>query len=148
MNFFRLRIFDWKKIFLILILFISCIFINLSTLKNLVKRRKLNDIRTLFSTGATQYRVFKRKTWCFEHLLGHQNCTYKSLKRYLYIQEMRKFDLWSLDLVENNIPVLHSLSPERWQNFTWNSIIPFRNIFVQKHQNKVILAISLLISRT
>ena len=24
------------------------------------------------------YRVFKRKTWCFEHLLGHQNCTFKS----------------------------------------------------------------------
>ena len=61
---------------------------------------------------------------------------------------MRKFDLWSLDLVENNIPVLHSLSPERWQNFTWSSIIPLRNIFVQKHQNKVILAISLIISRT
>ena len=26
---------------------------------------------------------------------------------------MRTFDLWHLDLVENNIPVLHSLSPER-----------------------------------
>ena len=25
---------------------------------------------------------------------------------------MRTFDLWPLDLVENNIPVLHSLSPE------------------------------------
>ena len=25
---------------------------------------------------------------------------------------MRTFDLWHLDLVENNIPVLHSLSPE------------------------------------
>ena len=26
---------------------------------------------------------------------------------------MRTFDLWHLSLVENNIPVLHSLSPER-----------------------------------
>ena len=60
---------------------------------------------------------------------------------------MRKFDLWSLDLVENNIPVLHSLSPERWQNFTWNSIIPFRNIFVQKHKNNVIVASIILILR-
>ena len=24
------------------------------------------------------YRVFKRKTWCFEHLLGHQKYTFKS----------------------------------------------------------------------
>ena len=39
-------------------------------------------------------------------------------------------------------------SPEWLQNFIWNSIILFRNIFVQKHQNKVILAISLLISWT
>ena len=30
---------------------------------------------------------------------------------YLYIPEVWKFDLWHLDLVENNIPVLHSLSP-------------------------------------
>ena len=40
---------------------------------------------------------------------------------------MRTFDLWHLDLVENNIPVLHSLRPEWWQNFTWNSIILFGN---------------------
>ena len=61
---------------------------------------------------------------------------------------MWKFDLSPLDLVENKIPVLHSLSPEWWQNFTWNSIILSRNIFVQKSQKKVILAITLLISRT
>ena len=44
---------------------------------------------------------------------------------------MRKFDLWPLDLVENYIPVLHSLSPVWWQNFTWNTIILFRDIFFQ-----------------
>ena len=53
-----------------------------------------------------------------------------------------------MDLVENYISVLHSLRPKWWQNFTWNSIILFRNIFFSKHQNKVILAITLLISRT
>ena len=47
-----------------------------------------------------------------KHLLGHQKCTFKSKKQNLYIYEMRTFDLWHLDLVENNIPVLHSLRPE------------------------------------
>ena len=59
-------------------------------------------------------------------------CTFKLYKLYLYIDEMRTFDLWPLDLVKNNIPVLHSLRPEWWQNFSWNSIILFRNIFFQK----------------
>ena len=58
------------------------------------------------------------------------------------------FDLWHLDLVENKIPVHHILSPEWWQNFTWNSITLLRNIFFSKHQNKVILAIGIMISRT
>ena len=31
---------------------------------------------------------------------------------YLFIHEMQTFDLWHLDLFENNIPVLHILSPE------------------------------------
>jgi hypothetical protein len=93
-------------------------------------------------------RVFKLDLPQNKHLLGHQKCTYKSKNRNLYIHEMRNFDLWPLDFVENNIPVLYSLSPEWWQNFTWNSIILFRNIFFSKHQNKVILAISILISRT
>ena len=94
------------------------------------------------------YRVFKHELSNFKPLIRHQKYTFKSWKQYLHIHEMRKFDLWHLYLVKNNIPVLHSLIPEWWQNFTWNSIILFRNISVQKHQNKVILAISLLISRT
>ena len=77
------------------------------------------------------YRVFELGLYENKCLLGHQKCTFKSWKWYLYIYEMRTFDLWHLDLVENNIPVLHSLSPEWWENFTWNSIILFRNIFFQ-----------------
>ena len=96
----------------------------------------------------TTYRVFQLNLPQNKRLLGHQKRNFKLWKRYLYIHEMRNFDLWPLDLVENNIPVLHSLSPEWWQNFTWNSIILFRIFFSSKHQNKVILAISLLISRT
>ena len=61
------------------------------------------------------YRVFKRKTWCFEHLLGHQKCTFKSYKQNMYIPEMRKFDLWPLDLVESNIHGLHSLQQKEFQ---------------------------------
>ena len=34
-----------------------------------------------------------------------------------------EFDLWYLDLVENNIPVLHSLSPERVPKI--NKIVDF-----------------------
>ena len=59
------------------------------------------------------YRVFELGLYENKHLLGYQKCTFRSLKLYLYIHEMRTFDLWHLDLVENNIPVLHSLSPER-----------------------------------
>ena len=94
------------------------------------------------------YRVFKLDLHQNKRLLGHQKCTFKSWNQDLHIYEMRNFDLWSLDLVENNIPVLHGLSPQWWQNFFWNSILLFRNIFFSKHQNTVILAISLLISRT
>ena len=123
----------WKKVFYKWHFSYACSFQNL--------------FRPVYS-GQWTYRVFERKTWCFELLLGHQKCTFKSYNWDLYISEMRKFDLWPLDLVENNIHVLHSLRPEWWQNFTWNSIILFRIFFSLKHQNKVILAISLLISRT
>ena len=46
-----------------------------------------------------------------------------------HVPEVTAFDLWPLDLVKNNIPVLHSLSSEWWQNFTWNFNIPFKNVF-------------------
>ena len=32
----------------------------------------------LFCNNIYSYRVFTRETWCFEHLLGHQKCTFKS----------------------------------------------------------------------
>ena len=39
------------------------------------------------------YRVFKLNMRKIKHLLGHQRCTLKSQKTYLYIHEMRTFDL-------------------------------------------------------
>ena len=42
--------------------------------------------------------------------------------------------LWPLDLVKSNIPVLHSLSSEGGQNFTWNYIFLIKNIFFQNIQ--------------
>ena len=68
-------------------------------------------------------------------------------KKYLYVHCQWTFDSWPLDLVKSNIPVLHSLITEGWQNFTWNSIILFKNLFFSKHQKKVVLAISLLIPK-
>ena len=41
------------------------------------------------------YRVFELDMCETKHLLGYQKCTFKSLKRYLYISEMRTFDILS-----------------------------------------------------
>ena len=46
-----------------------------------------------------------------------------------HVPNMTAFDLWPFDLVKSNIPVLHSLSSEVWQNFNWNSIILFKFFF-------------------
>ena len=107
-----------------------------------------DDSRLSFHCRGAKYRVFQLDLPQNKHLLGRQKCTFKSKNWNLYIHEKWNFELWPLDFVENNIPVLHSLSPEWWQIFTWNSIILFRNIFISKYQNKVILAISILILRT
>ena len=48
---------------------------------------------------------------------------------------------------EINIPVLHSLSSERWQNFTKIPWVYSKKRFFSKHLNKVILATILLILR-
>jgi hypothetical protein len=52
-----------------------------------------------------------------------------------------------LDLVENNIPVLHSLNSEGVQNFPKISGVYSKKAIFSKHQNKVILAFILLILR-
>ena len=53
------------------------------------------------------YRVFQLDMLHFKRLLGHQKCTFKSWKRYLYIHEIRTFKyFW----------------PE-WWNIKWNSAI-------------------------
>ena len=49
-------------------------------------------------------------------------------------------------MVKTNIPVLHSLSSERWQNFNKIPCL-FKKNFFSKHLNKVILATILLILR-
>ena len=56
----------------------------------------------------------------------------KNVYGFLDVPKVIAFDLWALDLVKTNIPVLHSLSFEEWHNFTWNSIIQFKNIYFQK----------------
>ena len=61
------------------------------------------------------YRVFKLDLSETKHLLGHQKCTFKLWKLYLYIYEMQNFDLWPLDLIEINIHVLHSLQQKKCQ---------------------------------
>ena len=67
---------------------------------------------------------------------------------YIYIfHKSRIFYLWPLDLVKSNIPVLHSLSSERWQNFDKIPWVYSKKFFFSKLLNKVILATILLILR-
>ena len=69
-----------------------------------------------------------------------------NLKNVYGLQQVPKiiaFNLQPLDLFKSNISVLHSLNSKGWKNFTWNYINLFENIFFSKHQNEVILAMSL-----
>lgn len=93
------------------------------------------------------YRVFLIDLHHFRDLGGHLKTAFGLWWGCLYIPGVRTFDLWHLDLAENNIPILLSLSSEWWQNFTWNYIILIKNILFSKHQNKVILASLLLTLR-
>ena len=68
-------------------------------------------------------------------LEGQLKLNFKLWKRYLYIHWQWAFDLWPFNLVKSNIPVLHSLSSEGWQNFIWNSIILFKIYFFQNIKN-------------
>ena len=79
--------------------------------------------------------VFKLDMRETKHLLGHQRCTLKSQKTYLYIHEMRTFDLWHLDLVGNNIPGLHSLSPEWVQKIYAKESLNVHNVKILSKKN-------------
>ena len=60
-----------------------------------------------------------------------------------HVPQIIAFDLWPLELVENNTPVLHSLSSEGWQNFTWNSfILPYS----RKHEHVLVSDMSRLVA--
>ena len=81
---------------------------------------------TFFTTGSPKAKWNKvnqylsKLWWIWNFFYGFQ-----------HIPQIIAFDLWPLELVENNTPVLHSLSSEGWQNFTWNSIILFKKYFFQ-----------------
>ena len=58
------------------------------------------------------------------------------------------FDIWPFVFVKSNIPVLHSLRSEGWQNYTKiPGVYSKKKKKFWKHQNRVILAIKLLILR-
>ena len=90
--------------------------------------------------------VYQRKQLYFILLWRVEICKLALVWRWFGNPEYWIFYLWPLDLVKSNIPVLHSLSSERWQNFNkipW--VYSKKNSL--KHLKKVILAAILLILR-
>ena len=72
----------------------------------------LNQKCTFMSEKQDLYSMFPIKRTVYLCTVTLVKNTVRLIGNIEYIHEMRKFDLCPLDLVENNIPVLHSLSPE------------------------------------